>query len=183
MLLRSAYSRISARLLPGATPGCTAAAAVAASAGVSVGAPTTTPGGRRRVYSSTRRVENYLPMVLESTPRGERAYDIYSRLLRVRFASRCCVCFCVVCLNRGAFYLSVEGKLPSHVGVLTLASCRAANVQHQMRLCPTRTYVLVPLFPCFRHAGAHHLHARTDYRADVVARNGTAAFFGIGRPR
>lgn len=38
---------------------------------------------RRRAYSSTRRAENYLPMVLESTPRGERAYDIYSRLLRV----------------------------------------------------------------------------------------------------
>ncbi|CAM9184165.1 unnamed protein product [Ectocarpus sp. 6 AP-2014] len=38
-----------------------------------------------RAYSSTRRVEmNYLPMVLESTPRGERAYDIYSRLLRER---------------------------------------------------------------------------------------------------
>ena len=48
---------------------------------------------RRRAYSSTRRVENYLPMVLESTPRGERAYDIYSRLLRVssrhRAASLC----------------------------------------------------------------------------------------------
>lgn len=37
-----------------------------------------------REYSSSRRAEmNYLPMVLESTPRGERAYDIYSRLLRV----------------------------------------------------------------------------------------------------
>lgn len=45
-------------------------------------------GIRRRPYSSTRRSENYLPMVLESTPRGERAYDIYSRLLRVRFPSR-----------------------------------------------------------------------------------------------
>lgn len=44
------------------------------------------PSSGRKAYSSTRRVEmNYLPMVLESTPRGERAYDIYSRLLRVRF--------------------------------------------------------------------------------------------------
>lgn len=43
----------------------------------------TRPAGGRE-YSSTRRAEmNYLPMVLESTPRGERAYDIYSRLLRV----------------------------------------------------------------------------------------------------
>lgn len=39
---------------------------------------------RKRRYSSTRPIESYVPMVLESTPRGERAYDIYSRLLRVR---------------------------------------------------------------------------------------------------
>lgn len=39
-------------------------------------------GRRTLAYRSTTPVQNYLPMVLESTPRGERAYDIYSRLLR-----------------------------------------------------------------------------------------------------
>lgn len=41
-------------------------------------------GRRTLAYRSTTPVQNYLPMVLESTPRGERAYDIYSRLLRER---------------------------------------------------------------------------------------------------
>jgi len=29
---------------------------------------------------------NFIPMVVEQTGRGERAYDIYSRLLREKFA-------------------------------------------------------------------------------------------------
>src|SRR5579871_447405 len=44
------------------------------------GVPTTPPGGS----SMTTRALNLVPMVVEQTARGERAYDIYSRLLRER---------------------------------------------------------------------------------------------------
>eukprot|EP00752_Nemacystus_decipiens_P005125 g4650.t1 len=76
-------------LLPRTAPAAMASAAVAAGMGSrdfrTVVQSRRIPGTRRERYSSTRRVEmNYLPMVLESTPRGERAYDIYSRLLRER---------------------------------------------------------------------------------------------------
>lgn len=78
MFLRSMHPRAMARL-------CHTAPA----AGISEKLPQTLQASlsrSRKGYSSTRRVEmNYLPMVLESTPRGERAYDIYSRLLRVCF--------------------------------------------------------------------------------------------------
>ncbi|CAN0210638.1 unnamed protein product [Scytosiphon promiscuus] len=76
MLLRSIRPRAFMRL-GGAAPA--AASAPAAVASENDFQRTT------RSYSSTRRAEmNYLPMVLESSPRGERAYDIYSRLLRER---------------------------------------------------------------------------------------------------
>ncbi|GMF46927.1 unnamed protein product [Phytophthora fragariaefolia] len=40
-----------------------------------------TPGARRRVHSV---VSSLVPMVLEQSPRGERVFDIYSRLLKER---------------------------------------------------------------------------------------------------
>lgn len=43
-----------------------------------------------------------MPMVIESTPRGERAFDIYSRLLRER----------IVCLN---------GPIDDHVSNVVVA--------------------------------------------------------------
>lgn len=79
MFLRSVSPRNSVRL-SSAAPGAAAACATSVAVCIPFGVRRTS---RRRSYSSTRRVENYLPMVLESTPRGERAYDIYSRLLRV----------------------------------------------------------------------------------------------------
>ena len=90
MFMRSMNPRALVHLSRTAAPLAVANAAVAAGTGSRDYFRTTqtrrTPGTRREQYSSTRRAEmNYLPMVLESTPRGERAYDIYSRLLRVCF--------------------------------------------------------------------------------------------------
>lgn len=86
MFMRSMNPRALAHLSRTA-PAAVANAAVAAGMGSTI----TQTRRTRREYSSTRRVEmNYLPMVLESTPRGERAYDIYSRLLRVSFGLSIC---------------------------------------------------------------------------------------------
>lgn len=72
MASRSTLRRAVLNLKMGTKDTCTATAAVSDD-----------PRSCRRMYSATRRLHNYLPMVLETTPRGERAYDIYSRLLRV----------------------------------------------------------------------------------------------------
>ena len=49
--------------------------------------------------SALSRHASLIPMVLESTPRGERAFDIFSRLLQER----------IICLN-GAVSLGANGR-------------------------------------------------------------------------
>lgn len=58
----------------------------------------------RRAAKRLAGVREYglVPMVIESTPRGERAFDIYSRLLRER----------IVCLN---------GEIDDHTSNLVVA--------------------------------------------------------------
>ncbi|CAM9248133.1 unnamed protein product [Pylaiella littoralis] len=84
MLMRSMYPRVVTRLSRAAPTAASTAMGVRDTFCRTSGALPSSISSNNRGYKSTSRVMNYLPMVLESTPRGERAYDIYSRLLRER---------------------------------------------------------------------------------------------------
>ncbi|KAJ1953550.1 hypothetical protein IWQ62_005966 [Dispira parvispora] len=51
--------------------------------------PTSGLPGQRRAFTSNTRAEALIPFVVEQTARGERSYDIFSRLLKER----------IICLN------------------------------------------------------------------------------------
>ena len=55
--------------------------------------------------SQQRRAASLIPMVVDQTPRGERAFDIYSRLLQER----------IICLN-GPIHDDVSAVVVAQVG-------------------------------------------------------------------
>ena len=68
-----------------------------------------------RVLDQARRMSGLVPMVLESTPRGERAFDIFSRLLQER----------IICVNGPVRVLLCLPCVPRRSAALLIVARRA----------------------------------------------------------
>ena len=68
-----------------------------------------------RVLDQARRMSGLVPMVLESTPRGERAFDIFSRLLQER----------IICVNGPVRVLLSLPCVPRRSAALLIVARRA----------------------------------------------------------
>lgn len=73
------------------------------------------------------RAQSLIPMVIESTSRGERAFDIFSRLLRER----------IVCVN---------GAIDDHMSSIITAQLLFLESEHPEK--PVRTRALPPQRHC-----------------------------------
>lgn len=88
----------------------------------------------RRLFTSqvVGRAYGLVPMVIESTPRGERAFDIYSRLLRER----------ILCLN---------GPIDDHVSNVVVAQMlylESENPTKPVSSSHFRSEQEIPIVPC-----------------------------------
>ena len=69
-------------------------------------------------------IKNQLvPMVVEQTPRGERAFDIYSRLLKERVADNQYNAYCVDCMRNQSTYFEMKH------GVFICEACAGWHAQ------------------------------------------------------
>jgi hypothetical protein len=84
----------------------------------------------RKLLTQHGRPYSLVPMVIESTPRGERAFDIYSRLLRERI-------------------VMVNGPIDDHIGNLIVAQLLFLESEHpekpvsDAQLAPTTLDVML----------------------------------------
>jgi len=77
------------------------------------------------------RHSSLIPMVIEHSPKGERAFDIYSRLLRER----------IICLN---------GAIDDHLSNLVVAQLLYLESEHPDKQVGKSIYSWIPFLSCSR---------------------------------
>lgn len=106
----------------------------------------------RSIHHSARRSAPLVPIVIEQTGRGERAYDIYSRLLKER----------IICMMGpvGSSYFTTGGQVSrrQHTSLHRLALFTFRTSQSSFALKPwawPKVHFLVSIFECvFLSGGA-----------------------------